>query len=157
MKGTTTGKADVYVDDALVTTIDLSNPVAVYEQHVWSTGIIEAGLHRVKISRNVLSPAGKYVTLDAVDVLGRLVSAPPTITGLYPGTGSTDGGTSVVISGTNFEGASAVTFDGMPRGRIQRGLEHQDHCHRAGPRRRQGAGAGDYSRWNDRQHGGRRL
>jgi len=44
MKGTTTGKADVYLDDVLVTTIDLSNSVPIYEQHVWSTEIIEPGL-----------------------------------------------------------------------------------------------------------------
>ncbi len=48
-----------------------------------------------------------------MDVLGTLVSAPPTVTNLYPSTGSTEGGSSVVVSGTNFDGATAVTFDGL--------------------------------------------
>lgn len=41
-------------------------------------------------------------------------SAPPTITGLTPSTGSTAGGQSVTITGTNFIGVSAVTFGGTP-------------------------------------------
>ncbi|QRY64854.1 putative Ig domain-containing protein (plasmid) [Ensifer sp. PDNC004] len=39
-------------------------------------------------------------------------AAPPTITGLTPSTGSTAGGQSVTITGTNFIGVSAVTFGG---------------------------------------------
>ncbi|WP_345739054.1 IPT/TIG domain-containing protein, partial [Prosthecobacter algae] len=38
--------------------------------------------------------------------------APPTVTNVSPATGSTLGGTSVVITGTGFTGASAVTFGG---------------------------------------------
>lgn len=113
MKGTTTGKADVYLDDVLVSTVDLSSSIAVYEQDVWSTGVLDPGLHKVRISRNAQSAAGKYVTLDAVDVFGTLVSAPPTITGLSPTSGSTHGGTPVVISGTYLDGATAVTFGGI--------------------------------------------
>lgn len=37
----------------------------------------------------------------------------PTITGLTPNIGPTAGGTSVVITGTNFTGATGVTFDGL--------------------------------------------
>lgn len=40
-------------------------------------------------------------------------STPPSITGLAPTTGSSSGGTSVVISGTDLTGATAVTFDGV--------------------------------------------
>jgi photosystem II stability/assembly factor-like uncharacterized protein len=39
---------------------------------------------------------------------------PPTVSGVAPSTGSTLGGTSVTITGTNFTGATAVTFAGTP-------------------------------------------
>lgn len=74
MKGTTTGVADVSVDGVRVATVDLSNPVAVYKQKVWSTEKLPHGLHRVCISRNPASPPGKYITVDAVAVVGTLVS-----------------------------------------------------------------------------------
>lgn len=38
----------------------------------------------------------------------------PTITGLTPNIGPTTGGTTVVITGSNFTGATGVTFDGLP-------------------------------------------
>jgi len=38
---------------------------------------------------------------------------PPNITGILPSSGSTAGGTSVTITGTNFTGATSVTFDGL--------------------------------------------
>jgi hypothetical protein len=38
----------------------------------------------------------------------------PTVTGLSPSSGSTAGGTSVVITGTNFTNVTAVTFGGNP-------------------------------------------
>jgi hypothetical protein len=72
MKGTTPGVADVYLDDAFKQTIDLSNAVAVYQQNVWSTGALGNGPHKVKIVRNAASASGKYLTIDAVDVLGAL-------------------------------------------------------------------------------------
>ena len=79
-KGTTTGKADIYVDGVKVTgttPINLySSPVA-YQQNVWSTGSLPPGLHSVKIVRSALSAAGKYLTLDAVDIYGT-IAPPPT-------------------------------------------------------------------------------
>lgn len=75
MKGTTTGIADVAVDGVKVDTIDLSNPVAAYKQRVWSTGKLPYGLHRVRISWNPASSVGKYITVDAVEVVGTLVSS----------------------------------------------------------------------------------
>ena len=38
----------------------------------------------------------------------------PTVTGIDPGTGPSEGGTSVTVTGTNFTGASSVTFNGVP-------------------------------------------
>ncbi len=38
----------------------------------------------------------------------------PSITGLTPNIGPTTGGTTVVITGSNFTGATGVTFDGIP-------------------------------------------
>jgi hypothetical protein len=38
----------------------------------------------------------------------------PTVTGLSPNTGTTAGGASVTITGTNFTGATGVTFGGVP-------------------------------------------
>jgi hypothetical protein len=38
---------------------------------------------------------------------------PPSITGISPSSGSTEGGTNVTITGTSFIGATSVTFDGL--------------------------------------------
>jgi IPT/TIG domain len=45
---------------------------------------------------------------------GHTVMAVPTITSLNPSSGTTVGGNSVVIKGTNFTGTTAVTFDLLP-------------------------------------------
>ena len=42
------------------------------------------------------------------------IDAPPTVTGLTPGTGTTIGGTEVTITGTDLEGTTDVTFGGVP-------------------------------------------
>jgi IPT/TIG domain len=111
MKGTTTGKANVQLDNEPVQTVDLANPAgALYQVNVWSTPPLDDGLHKVKISWDPSNAASKYITLDAVDVVGTLVSAPPSITGLSPATGSTDGGNNVTINGTGFTEVSKVTF-----------------------------------------------
>ena len=112
MMGTTTGKADVYLDDVFVKTVNLSNSTPLYQRNVWSTGALAPGVHKVRISWNTSNAAGKFVTLDAVDVLGTLTSAPPAISGLSPSAGGVDGGTSVTITGSDFTGVSLVTFGG---------------------------------------------
>jgi hypothetical protein len=35
---------------------------------IWSTGTLDEGRHSVRIVRNSASAAGKYITLDAVDI-----------------------------------------------------------------------------------------
>jgi hypothetical protein len=74
-KGATTGSADFSVDGRPVTTVDLANPTVQYRQKVWSTGDLPDGLHVVTITRSSRSAAGKYLTLDAVEVVGSLASA----------------------------------------------------------------------------------
>ncbi|MBB6732830.1 IPT/TIG domain-containing protein, partial [Cohnella zeiphila] len=75
-----------------------------------------------------VAPAG---TAGAVDVVvttpggsamaaeGFTYFASPTITSLSPTTGSNAGGTSVTITGTDFTGATAVTFGGTPAASFQ--------------------------------------
>ncbi len=90
MTGTTTGIADVYLDDEFQTTVDLSASYAIYDVMVWSTGALLEGQHTVRIEMNEHNPAGKYITLDAVDVVGTLTettAAIPSITNLDPSSG----------------------------------------------------------------------
>ena len=74
-KGTTTGQADVYVDGAFQRTVDLTAPAASYQQEVWSTGDLSNAVHTVQIVRSAASLSGKYLTIDAVDVVGTLLGA----------------------------------------------------------------------------------
>ena len=76
MKGTTTGIADVYLDGVKVATINLAASTATYQVNVWSTGDLPSGNHFVRIVRNSGSAAGKYVTLDAVDIWGTIRTGP---------------------------------------------------------------------------------
>ena len=122
MKGTTTGIADVYLDDVFKKKIDLANTTAIYQQMVWSTGELSNGVHSVRIVRNSASAAGKYLTIDAVDLEGTLIQAYPVIRYeqtdsrlLYAGTwsnfpaGSASGGSyKAAASG----GSVKVTFSG---------------------------------------------
>jgi hypothetical protein len=78
MKDTTTGIADVYLDGTKMATIDLYASPAVYNVTVWSTDTLVEGTPYVEIVRNAGSPSGKYVTLDAMDGAGSLISAPST-------------------------------------------------------------------------------
>ena len=114
MMGTTTGIADVYLDGEFHSTVDLSSSVASYQVDVWSTGDLPAGQHVVTIERNSDSPAGKFITIDAVDVAGSLTDPPPppAVTGLDPASGSTAGGISVTITGTGFTDVTSASFGG---------------------------------------------
>lgn len=55
----------------------------------------------------VTNPAGSATSTSAFTYF-----APPTISLISPNTGSTNGGTSVIITGTNFVGTTAVRFGG---------------------------------------------
>jgi eukaryotic-like serine/threonine-protein kinase len=76
MKGSTTGIADVYLDGAKKATINLAATAPKYRANVWSTGTLARGSHRVTIVLSSRSPAGKYLTLDAVDIWGTIRSGP---------------------------------------------------------------------------------
>ena len=52
------------------------------------------------------------LAMKSMSVSVAFPSPPPTVTGLSPSTGATAGGTSVVVTGTNFTGVTAVRFGG---------------------------------------------
>jgi len=125
MKGTTPGKVNVYLDGVLKTTVDLASATAVYQQDVWSTHDLPSGTHKVKFVRSSSSASGKYLVIDAVDVLGSVVdSVVDTVTRyeqsdsrlVYSGTWSTQsvpqasGGTS--SRGREKSAGVIVTFTG---------------------------------------------
>jgi IPT/TIG domain/Carboxypeptidase regulatory-like domain len=111
MKGTSTGPAKVYVDDdPNPETVNLTATSASYQVDVWTTGYLSRGLHRVRIEWNATS--GKYVTIDAVKIDGTIAYAPPSVSAVNPTSGTTLGGTSVVITGENLTGATEVMFGG---------------------------------------------
>src|SRR5207249_828991 len=61
----------------------------------------------------VTTPSGISATGSA-DRFTYTAASLPTVTSLSPTSGSTAGGTSVVITGTNFTGATTVTFGTLP-------------------------------------------
>jgi hypothetical protein len=74
-KGTTLGKAYVSLDGGPAQKVDLARSSVAYQQKVWNTGTLAAGRHTVKIWRDPSNIAGKYISVDAVDVIGTLVKA----------------------------------------------------------------------------------
>jgi hypothetical protein len=67
-----------------------------------------AGTVDIKVTTN--NGTSSAVTADHFTYLS---TAAPTVTGVSPTSGSTAGGTSVTVTGTNFTGATAVTFGGV--------------------------------------------
>ena len=63
----------MYLDGVLQKTIDLASSTAVYQQDVWSTHGLPSGVHKVKFVRSSSSASGKYLVIDAVDVLGSVI------------------------------------------------------------------------------------
>jgi hypothetical protein len=72
----TLGIASVSVDGGTPVPVDLYSPATVYKQKVYSTGNLANGIHWVKIvlsgTKNPKS-IGTALTMDAVDVVGKLV------------------------------------------------------------------------------------
>ena len=72
-----------------------------------------AGLASITVSGNANTAALASNTLVGAFTYPGGISA-PAITGVSPSSGSVSGGTSVTITGTDFNGATAVTFGGVP-------------------------------------------
>ncbi len=74
-KGTTQGKAEVYLDGESKGEIDFSSATTLRKQMVWSTGTVASGTHTVELCwlGQKGTAAGTRVNIDAVDVLGTLV------------------------------------------------------------------------------------
>ena len=70
--GTTLSKAYVSLDGGAAQSVDLARSAVAYQQKVWTTGTLPSGKHTVKIWRNPSDAAGKYISVDAVDVTGTL-------------------------------------------------------------------------------------
>jgi cell wall-associated NlpC family hydrolase len=70
--GTTLSKAYVSLDDRPAQSIDLARSAVAYQQSVWTTGTIPEGSHTVKIWWDTTNAAGKYISIDAFDVVGTL-------------------------------------------------------------------------------------
>ncbi len=115
MTGSTSGKADVYVDEEYIETVDLSSFTPAFQQTVFSTGDLLRGPHAVRIAWNSSNATGsKYITLDAVRIDGTIANVPPSITSLSPTTGAIGGGTQVTINGVGFVNVSSVLFGDTP-------------------------------------------
>jgi hypothetical protein len=71
-KGTTLGKAFVSLDGKTAQSINLAASAVAYQQKVWTSGTLASGKHTVKIWRDASNVAGKYISIDAVDVTGTL-------------------------------------------------------------------------------------
>jgi SpoIID/LytB domain protein len=71
-KGTTLGKAYASLDGGKAASVNLAASAVAYQQSVWNTGTLAAGAHTVKIWWDTANKAGKYISVDAFDVLGTL-------------------------------------------------------------------------------------
>jgi beta-lactam-binding protein with PASTA domain len=73
---TNTGIVDVYLDGVKTATVNLAASATMYMVNVWSTGVLPRGHHKVTLVLSSSSPAGKYLTLDAVDIWGTIRTGP---------------------------------------------------------------------------------
>ena len=73
--GPAMGKAWVSVDDGAAQSVDLYAAATAYKQKVWDSGPLTLGDHEVKIWWDTANASGKYITVDAFDVLGSLRQA----------------------------------------------------------------------------------
>ncbi len=87
-KGTTLGKAFVSLDGGPAVSVDLSRSSVAYQQTVWCTGSLASGQHTVKIWRDPSSATGKYISVDAFDVAGSVLSPSTTPTGTVTPSGT---------------------------------------------------------------------
>jgi large repetitive protein len=74
-RGTTMGQADIYVDGSptKTATIDLHRSSPTYQNDVWSASL-PRGFHTITITRADSSPAGSFINVDRVDIMGTIPS-----------------------------------------------------------------------------------
>jgi parallel beta-helix repeat protein len=116
--GTTLGKAWVSLDGGTATSINLARSVVVYQQKVWNTGTLPAGTHTVRIWWDTGNAAGKYISIDAVDVIGTLTQAsslPATTTTTAPPTTTT---TAPPTTTTTLAPTTTATTVGQSKGQV---------------------------------------
>lgn len=106
------GIANVYVDGQFVTTVDLYNPTLQTQMSLFDTGVLQSGIHVLKIAvtgQKNAAATDTYVAFDAVQVtdLGLIppvvsnVTAGPVRIGTQVGAASSDNGTLYLVkSGT---------------------------------------------------------
>jgi SpoIID/LytB domain protein len=71
-RGTTLGKALVSLDGGTAQSVDLARTSVQYQQNVWNTGMLTLGSHTVAISWDPSNAAGKFISVDAIDLVGSL-------------------------------------------------------------------------------------
>lgn len=79
--GTTQSRAFVSLDGGPAQTVDLYRSATSRQQNVWSVKFDTAGTHAVKIWRDPTNTSGKYISIDAVDLVGLLDPLLPAGTG----------------------------------------------------------------------------
>jgi cell wall-associated NlpC family hydrolase/putative cell wall-binding protein len=86
--GTTTGKAYVSLDGGTAHSVDLARSAAQYQGSVWATGVLDSGQHTVRITYDTTNASGKFIDVDAFDVIGT-VGGPTSTPPADPGTPAT--------------------------------------------------------------------
>ena len=95
-----TGTKSVTFDGIAATTINVVNSTTI----TCITPARSAGAAGIIVTTED-GPSGEFSSFNYI--------TPPSITGISPSSGSTEGGTSVTITGTSFIGATSVTFGGI--------------------------------------------
>ena len=107
--GTTQGNAVVTVDGGQPQSLDLYRATTGRQQDVWSTGTLVQGTHTVSIAWTGTSSTpggGTGINIDAVDVTGKLLSAPKPMTFQQSSTLLAYTGTWTVYHATSASGGS---------------------------------------------------
>jgi C1A family cysteine protease len=114
------GKANVSIDGGAATVVDLYAATTAYQQLVFTKGGLTQGLHIVKITWNSTNASGKYVNLDAVDIVGTIPTATHVDQSdahlIWNGTWSTLTNTSYFggnAKSINAAGSVTITFSGV--------------------------------------------
>jgi hypothetical protein len=95
-----TGATSVKFDGIVATSLNIVNSTTI----TCITPARSAGAVGIIVTTEE-GPSGEFSSFTYI--------TPPSITGISPSSGSTEGGTSVTITGTSFIGATSVTFDGI--------------------------------------------